>query len=345
MSTEIITRAALAGRLGLGAAAAPSYTGVATMLREATARWGSETRRLVQSHVRRQCDAAGFERSATSAVLKETLDHLLFVGEISEAYSMGQPLLACVEPFWVDVGGGCALALGTLTALPAGLRPWSAAVDERSLAATLRRFELDDQARAILLAAGIVERRIDHVTDLPGQIAALRLDLGSEGEASLKAIWLDMERKVSTDGLQLGEGTSLHLLSGAPGGFFGRHDSPGGRWSRAAPDGVWLGAIDKAKRGLTPCLVLVRDGAALRTLSLRSWDVWRWLLLARAEHTRSYEVIKQSGALLEPTFALPGALRRRLTLLNLAGTAARYRFEVRFDDPVPSGFGVTITRA
>jgi hypothetical protein len=344
MLTAKITRAALAARLGLGSGDTPSYTGVAAMIREALARWGVETRRLVQSYVRRQCDSAGFEREVSAQVLKKTLEHLIFLGEIAETSSMGQLLLASVEPHWVDIGGGCAIALGTLPTLPDGLQPWDAATDDGSLAATLRHCRLDDQARATLLTAGIVERKLDHVTALPSQLAALRLDLDLDSKAtSLRDIWICMERRLSTDGLQRGEHTPLRLLSGAPGTFFGRHDTPSGRWSEAAPDGAWLGVIENERRGNTPCLVLVRDGEATRTLSVRSWELWRWLLLARAEHTKEPEVIKRSGQLLQPTFLLPSALLRRLTLLNIAPNSTPYHFEILADEPIPDGFGVIVT--
>ena len=314
----MITREEFARGLGIvGEGGKVSERGVAELLRSPLARWGLSPRAAVLRHARDHLEAAGV-RDQAPLLAAEVLDRLIHLGECEEVQVGHERYIAPATPRWIAIGHetGAVLSVGKL---PDGLVEQS---HGRVAHDCVRRIRVrtDDDLAALHLA-GVRQTSFEDWLRPHGylrHLARRRRCVVRSDEWSLSQFWEQLVSSVADDGLPLGEGAEVRLVTGEPGGFFGRQDREHceGRWSVTGPDGVWCAY----RRGYGdahwhPGIVAV-DGGKRRVLDLFDEDEWRWALLARGRCTGNHERIERLEDRIRLSFPAPRQLAAAMDLLG-----------------------------
>ena len=331
MTLRTIPQTELGKRLGyLGDDGRPIARAVADLLRAPLARWGLSPRVMVLKHVRVELRAGGVE---DVTLVPRVLQHLIEVGECDEVYLGHERYLAPASPRWLPVAEGVAAYLGVAQP-PAGLTRLQPHPDE-----VVRRVRVEtDEDAAILEVASVREISLAEWLTPLGYLpyAARRLRRPVRGDTlPLRDFWNLLEASLLKEGLTVGTDSEIRFLTGGPGEFFGRYDSPEpqGRWTAAAPDGLWCAY----RRGYGethwhPCIVSLAGGRR-SALDLYDGDEWRWALVARGLHLGIHEVVQNEGRRIQLGFPPPTQLR---VAMDLVGTpAGPWQWEVASRAPLP----------
>lgn len=323
MTIETLTRAQFASDLGYtDADGNPSERATAQFMRDALVRWGMCPRRALLKHAREQLRAG----EVPTDVVPRVLERLVALGECAEVAVGHEAYVLPAEPRWVASGGGLAVLLGPIAppaeaprlvaALPADIAV-RVHVRSEEQAATLEACG----ARQVSLAEWLHPLTyLRHVTRRSGE--PVRAD-----RVGLVEFWERLVDVVSAEGLLVDEDAEVRFVTGAPGGFFGRHTAAAleGRWRDDAPDGVWCAYRRGHGDGnWLPTLVSV-DGIERRALDLFDHDEWRWALLARSRAVGVEEIVERSGDGVQVTWPLPAQLRAAMDIVGVPTGAWRWR--------------------
>ena len=316
MTLETITPNQLADELHLYDNGELSERAVADLLRAPLARWGLSPRSAVLRHTSEQLKAAGLSEPTTA--VSRVLDRLLALGECDEVFVGHERYLAPAEPRWMSVGEESAVFLST-SALPEGVSLRGSA-NARDITQRINVISEDDLAHLHLARVRRVSleewmRPLHYVRH-----AARRLRRPVRSDAiALGDFWDVLETSLAEEGLPLSADAEVRAVTGAPGDFFGRHDTPEveGRWTDEPPDGVWC----SFRRGYGevhwhPTVIAV-DGDVRRALDLFDLDEWRWAILARGRKLHSDEQVVGSEGQLRLAFPAPMQMVSAMDLIGI----------------------------
>ncbi len=317
MTFEKITKEQVADALGLVTSSGEiSEQAVANLLRHPLKRWGLAPKASLLGYARHQVRAAGLED--VSAVTK-VLDRIIALGEADEVH-VGQDIyVAPALPRWISVGEGIAAYLGVSGPPPdVSLAPTGG---EHAVVQRIHIGSDDDVARLHL--AGVREVTIDEWVSPLGYLRHVGRRVGKpvrSDTTTLADFWDLLETELSREGLPLGPDAEVRMVTGEPGQFFGSYDTPEpvGRWTAAAPDGVWCAF----RRGYGeshwhPVIISVHNEEC-RALDLYDHDEWRWALLARGRRIGMDEAIATFGGKVRLGFPAPKQIRTAMDILGVS---------------------------
>jgi len=316
MKLETISKSQLAQEWALvGADGEVNRRAIATFLRAALARWGLSPKRAVLKHARDQLRAAGV---AAEDQVPSVLDGLKDLCECAEVFVRDEPYLAPSEPRWLRTGTNAAAFLGV-----AGPPEDVEIIRSGEAGDLVQRIRVgSEEDAAALEVAGAREVSISEWLTPLGYMRHADRRAGRPVRSDhmpISAYWDALCDELSRDGLPLAEDADVRAMTGPPGGFFGRRDTPEpeGRWSTEIPDGVWCATC----RGYSdahwhPILVSV-DGGARRALDLFDEDEWRWAFLARGRSVGPAKIIEREDHEWRVTFPLPRQLRAAADLVGV----------------------------
>lgn len=208
-----------------------------------------------------------------------------------------------------------------------GAAPAPPGIQELTLSATgrdiVRRVKIaTDDELASLKMAGFSELSVrDWLRPLRFQhYAERRLGTQQFGQnLSLQQFWSTLAELTLRDGLAVDDAGRIRVLSGPPGGYFGKHqaDQCEGRWSEIGDDGVWCAYRRGYSQAHWHPVIIGVSADERRVLDLFDLDEWRWAVLARGLGTGSAEQIVQKDELLRFEFPAPEQL---MTLMDLLGS-------------------------
>ena len=315
MSMEIITPELVARKLYLvDETGAINESSIANLLRKAMSRWGLSPKRNVTHYAREQLKAAGIDAGPT---VSRILERLKMFGECDEVFVGHEPYLAPSEPRWIRTGVRTGVFLGPSgppeNIVPGNIKP------SNDIAQRIILNSDDDVAE--LQAAGIREISVaEWLTPLDSlEHVARRMSIPARSDRiNLETFWHILTNALIAQGLPLSESAEVRVLSGGPGGFFGRHNAQTleGRWDGQVPDGVWCGV----RRGYGEThwhpIIVTSDGASRRSLDLFDFDEWNWAIIARGRSLNSEEVIAREAGTLKATFPLPKQIKTAFDLFG-----------------------------
>lgn len=309
---KLVGRSEIGPALGLcDASGEPVHRGVADALRQAVHRWQVADRSAVLRHVRGQLSAV---QASDTTVAKAVLDQLVSLGDLSAVHVDGTQYIVPSEPRWMQTAPDAAVALG-LSQLPSGLR---APTDQDPLD-ILHRVALTPDLPAEFEASQVRKITLDEwLEPLAYQRTAESRGFDSSWRLELQDYWALTIAKAHAEALPASEDADLRVLTGPPGGFFGRYSSPEpeGRWSTDATSGDWLGyRHGYGEAHWHPVILSITDGRR-RVWDLFDADEFRWLLLARSIAQSEQEVVHRSERQVRFTFPLPDQLTTAMDLLG-----------------------------
>jgi hypothetical protein len=307
------------------------FCGVAALLRKYIDRHGTLTRRELLRDVARIFDAFGESPDRTGDGLLRVLECLTDVGDIQAVRIGGRDAWARTFPRWLSLGDHQAVLLGS-----GGAGSLTIAAPSDNRADVVRRFDpsLQENTEAVD-ALGARECAYAEWFGRPGWLPLLeRLrPYAPAADAPLCEVWSVACKHLEREGLPaMDENTETRVLSGPPGGYFGRHSAAHieGRWRRSADtaDGSWLAA----KPGFNeahwqPGLVRVEAGRIAKFAMLDNWDEFAWLLVARGEADGPQEQLayEPGSGIVRLSFFAPRQLQAVLRLCGWHESAWTWR--------------------
>ena len=278
---------------------------IADMLRTALEHWGVSLARDVKNYARRQLIICGV--ADPTPVINKVLDELISLGECCEMMIDGSVYLAPTAPRWIKLNHHFALYLG-VHSLPQHMY---APHDPHEI---VRRIDLTQKDHLLHLdVVGACEVSIeDWLYPRPFQLTAEKMGINHSKKLTLSNLWSALEKHIDVHGTPSGD-ANISLLSGHPGGFFGKAQALNGRWSPTAQQGLWCAYREGYQEGHQhPCLVLIEEERRL-ILDLYDHDFWKWALISKGLYTHQFEqtLIQQQGEKFEQhvTFPLPKKLK------------------------------------
>jgi hypothetical protein len=157
---------------------------------------------------------------------------------------------------------------------------------------------------------------------------------GDVDASSIESFWDCLLTDLSHSDAVASDDGSLKILSGPPGGRFGKHNSikPQGRWTSSLkqPDGTYLACYSARNQNDWRFLLIELKGHhVVRAITLENSDEFQWALLARGVHTREQESIIVNDRDVHLTFPPPKQLRWLLNLLGTQNSGWKWRLANR----------------
>ncbi len=315
MTFEVITRYQLAEDLGfIGGDGEVSERAVAMLLRAPLERWGLSQERAVLGYVREQLAAAGVDGGA---IVKKVLERLQDLRECESVSIRDERYVAPGEPRWVATGEGKGVFL-SVAAPPRYIRR----ADPGSAFDLAQRIHIESDTDLVeLQLAGVREISIgEWLTPLHYLRHAARRHRRPvrTDEVDLRGFWDILTAALAEEGLPLSPDAEVRVVTGTPGGYFGRYNTPEaeGRWSAGAPDGVWCAYRRGYSENHWYPVIIEIDGHERRALDLFNHDEWRWALVARGRALGEVELLVVTEGVMRLTFWAPAQIG---TLLDLIG--------------------------
>jgi hypothetical protein len=253
----------------------------------------------------RQFIAAGFEEEVVRECVKDVIDALIDIGDITLVRLDGKASLVLSRSTWVSIGEATYAMLGNAANTP------KAANDHR----------LYTRLASSLPMA---------VTPLPfsdwlgpaGFHSHLARRLVGQAGGTIRELWDGLTAMLRKDGNPL-DPSVLRAVVRPPGttGYFGRHSAPSvsGRWTSSVPDGVWCGVRPgRNPEEWHPILASVYKSEA-QALDLHDWDEWTWALMARGVALGAPERSSWESGVLTFEHPIPAQFVRALRLLGGPG--------------------------
>ena len=309
-------RSVFAQEMGLTTSGEVSRRGTAGLLRSALERWGLSPRRALTRYARQQLGATLLSDQPATFV-DDVLSELRSLQECDEVSIGHERYVVAGYPRWIRTSKRTAALLG-VDPVPAGLSVSEAPAQSD----IVRRVRVDaERDFEILHDAGYVEWSFEAWLRPLNYMRHLRRRAGRlmrEDNSNLRQLWDFLVQTVAAEGRPVSEEAPLRVLTGSPGSFFGKFHAPKdeGRWTTQAEDGVWCGYRKGYSDAHWYPVVVAIDGDERRIVDLYNHDEWRWAMLARAQATGVYEVIRESGDTVELTCPLPAQLYSAMTLLG-----------------------------
>ncbi|WP_227243247.1 hypothetical protein [Paraburkholderia caribensis] len=294
-------------RLGFetDSAGAPAVGSVAAAARACIQSWRSPARARVTTYLHRQFLAAGFEEEQPRDYVKDVIDALIDIGDVTRVRLDAKDSLLLSSPSVVSISDEAFIVLG----------------------------RVDDH----LLAGSSSSLYARHTSSLPVAIKAtsfsewigsadfhshLARRVGSQTGGTIREFWHCLTDALTHDGNPL-DSMKLRAVVGSPTptGLFGRHNAPGvtGRWASTVPDGTWCGVRPgRSPNEWHPVLAKV-EGTATTTVDLYNWDEWAWALLARGIVTGMPEYSNWRNGILAFEHPVPTQFVRAMRLLGGPG--------------------------
>lgn len=316
MSLEVVSRDGYLRKIGYSSEDGNvSDRSIANLLRVPISRWGLCRRRDVLGYVRKQLGAAGVLDSSDGR-LKHIMDRISELGDCEVALLDGTRHLVPTDPVMIHTGSQRFAFLGSLC-LPQGVPDVGS--NDRDI---VRRFEISDEdCIAFLESVNVKEMSVAERFSYPGYLlhASRRMDeTVASNEMTLDKFWTFLCSRLRNEGLKVDDEASIRILSGARGGFFGRHDNPAlqGRWTAADRVGVWCGyRTGHSDRHWNPCIVKVTSDGAY-ALDLFDEDEWKWAVLSKGRNCGEDEIINIKESTISVTFPAPSQLRSVFDILG-----------------------------
>lgn len=311
----------------------PPWPGIATLLRQAVARWGVSRPATLCRHVRATLHACGYNGEPVSDRVRETLDVLCDLGDVERVWGDAESVVlgehddedvdeppAVAKAGWLIaptlprvVRFGEAVLLSGSHELGVEHRSWCPVGEAASVARWLPGSLAEHEER--LEEGGFYE--CSHAAWLGPPSLLAHLERRGARAQTLDQLWPAIRDEFEGAGGPIADGSRVALLAGPPGGFFGRADERTGRWRRpdTMVDGDFLG-VQLGHHGgrQQPIVAHVRGGAVTRATSLFDLDELRWSLLSRGIVGDAREVVRVAGAGLAATCPLPAEVARLQSL-------------------------------
>jgi hypothetical protein len=298
---EALTNEALRDRLGYGGEVV-AVGPVADMVRSAVGNWQSPARARVTSYLHRQLAAAGIEEERARERVRDVIDALIDIGDLTAVRIDGSQSLVRSRALAIGVGPKETALLGEGEGKA---ESWCYA---RSVAGPGQRETL---AFADWLGPA----------DFRAQLK--RRSGGGSANGNLREFWSVLRSALHSDGQPI-DPQSVRALTGPAGAdnpYFGRHSLPAveGRWSAAVAPGTWC-AVRPGRNPSEWHPILVEAGDdGLRSLDLFDWDEWNWALLARGYAVGPVERSTFRDGLLAFEHPVPRQFVRALRLVGGPG--------------------------
>ncbi|MCO8122591.1 hypothetical protein NHH03_12665 [Stieleria sp. TO1_6] len=222
-------------------------------------------------------------------------------------------------PFrWIETSPTTAVVLGHLEDVTTGIKPSTSETSSD----LVRRFPKSAGESNIESFSSTNQVTIEEWIGDGGWNVHRERRGGHDSDSSINAFWQHLLGELAQSEAVAANDGSLRILSGPPGGRFGRHndESPQGRWGTSLdhPDGNYL-ACYRARNDndWRFQLIEIKDHRVDRALSLENADEFQWAVIARGVHRREPEQIICVDREVRLTFPPPRQLRG---LLNLLGT-------------------------
>jgi hypothetical protein len=284
---------------------------IARLCRSAVQRWGVCTDLQLRRFVALQVAAATDDSEAENLAVPDVIEELLRLGDLARVRLDGRRHLARTPPRWIRLTKSLAVLVGT--------QPTPAALEgQRALAPEMcsRHLKLEATSQALLRGEGVAEQSLSAWLGAPGFLRHLQRR-GVRRGAGLSALWETIAEAVGRDGLSVNDSSSLRVVSGSPGDFFGAlGEKVTGRWRALEAPGIWLGARPGLgnDRHWLRVAVAVQQDMTTRMLDLYDHDEFHWALIARGVATGQEETPRQDGRQVSFVTPPPQQVARVMTL-------------------------------
>ena len=300
----------LGARLGFtGETDSPDVGPIARTARVCVTQWRAPQRQRVTSYLLQQLVASGFDEEPARDRVRDVIDGLIDIGDLTAARLDGKGCIALSLPIAVGIGPTEIALLGTSS---------NDIVSERGHPSYLARRMKPGSSE---IAVDIQEFR--EWVGTVGYVRHLTRRAGTQSCGTLREFWSCLVNSVRQNGNPMDHRQVRAVIapSNERSAFFGRHNTPtvSGRWSTEMTDGIWCGVRPgRNANEWHPVLVEV-SGDDARSLDMFNWDEWSWALLARGEVLGSSERASWNGAILSFHYPIPDQFGRAMRLLGGRG--------------------------
>ena len=271
--------------------------------------WRAPQRQRVTSYLLRQLVAAGFEEEPARDRVRDVIDGLIDIGDLTAARLDGKACIVLSLAIAVSIGPAEIVLLG------ASLN--HIVSDGGNPSYLARRLTPGSSEPAI---------NIQEFSDWVGTAGYLRhltRRTGTQSCGTLREFWLCLVNSVRHNGTPLDRRQVRAVItpSNERSGFFGRHNTPtvSGRWSTEITDGLWCAVRPGRNANEWHPVLIEVSGDGTRSLDMFNWDEWSWALLARGEAMGSPERAAWNGTTLSFQHPIPDQFARAMRLLGGRG--------------------------
>lgn len=287
----------------------PAVGSVAALARACIRSWRWPARARVTAYLHRQLIAAGFNEEQVRDCVRDVVDALMDIGDVTAVRLDGKASLVPSRRTWIHIGEAGYVVLGE-------------AADEPTIKQDCRRYSR-------LTAFGPEHLAPLAFSDWLGPAAFrshLTRRLGGRADGTIGEFWAVLSSALRHEGNPL-DPAQLRAVVGPPGahaGFFGRHNSPtvSGRWASAVPNGTWCGVRPGRNANEWHPILAIVEGREAQALDLYDWDEWNWALLARGVAVGAPERSSWQNGVLAFEYPVPAQFIRALRLLGGPGDRA-----------------------
>lgn len=330
---QTLTKEELAVRLGLsgrfesgGDSPEPLAWGIARLIRREIRRRGLATRRELSKSIETLLRSSGFDDDVGGCI-RGIADRMVMVGELLDVRVDNQRGYAALPSRWISLSKDSAVLLGTVFTEQHRFQSYHAKQ-------FLRRFHPSGSIVSDLDRIGVKRQSFAGWFGAPEWLRLARTDETLRG---LGDLWQWYVSQLRDRGALLDlQHTKALAIVPKPGAFFGRPWSPGRtRWAKPGklPDGCYLGAQPGYNERQWHPLIIEISGCESRSLlvgeglkSSEAYDLYHWLLLARAEsmEVREQIIVYTGSNQIALSFPAPRQLVSSLELIGESTATWKY---------------------
>jgi hypothetical protein len=300
---EALDPETLRARLGLAADqdGAPAIAPVAQAVRTCVRNWRSPARQRVSAYLHRQLAAAGYDEQAARDRVRDIIDALIDIGDLTAVRLNGTASLVLSRGSAIRIGAAELVVLGTIESDgSADLAPWRYARGTYGGA-------LAESAMSFADWLGPADFRMH-----------LARRGGGPSHGTMAEYWATLVSALRHEGNPI-DRSQVRAVIGPPSAdriYFGRHLVPDGRWSSDVPPGTWCAVRPGRNPNEWHPILIEASDAAVIALDLFDWDEWNWALLARGMVAGASERSDWRDGVLAFEHPIPRQFLRALRLLG-----------------------------